>query len=233
MSSSNLEESTNGSESKPASASRRADTQSDLQSKLAQKITAVRQDSNTSRDKLENGQNGSSGPEAKIYYTPTPGEKFKCVACSDILRRPVKFEICGHSCCSTCYSDITLSTGRCPVDDNVLERSDVTIDKQMQRDLDYLGVKCNHFEQGCSWTGLAKDLMDHLEECQHRLVACIYDCGVEFEVILSKFVLNEKENAFCAIGYCCQHKRSLYSTAFNINRCREMGYLDSSVKRQT
>lgn len=74
------------------------------------------------------------------------------------------------------------STGRCPVDENVLGRSDVTVDKQMQRELDHLGVKCNYFEQGCSWTGLAIELPDHLDECQCRLVQCIYDCGVEFEV---------------------------------------------------
>lgn len=76
------------------------------------------------------------------------------------------------------------STGRCPADENMLERSEVTVDKQMQRELDHLGVKCNYFEQGCPWTGLAIELQDHLEECQHRLVTCIYDCGVEFEVNL-------------------------------------------------
>lgn len=74
------------------------------------------------------------------------------------------------------------TSGQCPVDKTVLERSEVTVDKQMQRELNHLGVKCNYFEQGCTWTGLAMELPDHLEECQYRLVTCIYDCGVEFEV---------------------------------------------------
>ena len=68
------------------------------------------------------------------------------------------------------------------MDKTVLERSEVTVDKQMQKELNHLSVKCNYFDQGCAWTGLAIELPDHLEECQCRLVACIYDCGVEFEV---------------------------------------------------
>ncbi len=48
------------------------------------------------------------------------------------------------------------------MDEQVLERSEVTVDKQMQRELDHLGVKCNYFEQGCPWTGLASELSEHL-----------------------------------------------------------------------
>ncbi|VDN08649.1 unnamed protein product [Dibothriocephalus latus] len=97
------------------------------------------------------------------------------------MRRPLLFEECGHSCCSKCFTDLMASTGRCPVDGAALERSKVTVDKQMQRELDHLGVKCNYFEQGCTWTGLASELSEHLEDCQCRLVSCIYDCGLEFE----------------------------------------------------
>lgn len=98
----------NNGETKPASATQRPDTATsvDLKSKLVDKVITQRQDSNASRDKVDNAQNGSSGSDEKIFYSPPPGDKFKCVACNEILRRPVKFEICGHSCCSTCFSDI-------------------------------------------------------------------------------------------------------------------------------
>ncbi|EUB55050.1 TNF receptor-associated factor [Echinococcus granulosus] len=139
----------------------------DLTLRLAKEIAGGQQN-NDSLNKSDSTQNAPS--DLPIFYTPTPSDKYKCCACGEVLRRPVKFVVCEHSCCSTCYSDIMSSTGRCPIDGNVLERSEVTVDKQMQRELDHLGVKCNYFEQGCSWTGLAVELTDHLEECQCRLV---------------------------------------------------------------
>ncbi len=83
-------------------------TSSDLMSKLVKEVTGTRLNS-ASSNRLENGQSGSNNglaADAPIFYTPTPSDKYKCVACDQVLRRPVKFETCGHSCCSTCFSDL-------------------------------------------------------------------------------------------------------------------------------
>ncbi|VUZ52040.1 unnamed protein product [Hymenolepis diminuta] len=222
MSSANTEESANDNKAKPTSATKQSDAPSEanLKSKLIQKVMTARQDSNTSGSKVGDGQNGSSGPDVKIFYIPPPGDKFKCVACGDILRQPVKFEICGHSCCSTCYSDIMTTTGRCPEDESVLERNEVTVDKQMRRELDHLGVKCSYFEQGCPWTGLAIELQDHLEECQHRVVTCIYDCGVEFEV---RF-MEQHVTADCprrpVVCQFCQEKIEIHDQPAHMETCK-------------
>uniref|UniRef100_A0A5K3EX78 TNF receptor-associated factor n=1 Tax=Mesocestoides corti TaxID=53468 RepID=A0A5K3EX78_MESCO len=164
--------------------------------------------------------NGSVDNSTPIFYTPMPTDKFKCCACKEILRRPVKFEACAHSCCSACYSDIMSSTGRCPVDETILERSEVTVDKQMQRELDHLGVKCNYFEQGCQWTGLAMELNEHLDECQCRLVTCIYNCGVEFEVrYMEQHVTSDcpRRPVVCQF---CQEKIEMHEQSSHMETCK-------------
>lgn len=50
--------------------------------------------------------NKMGNSDIKIFYTFSPGEKYKCCACGEVLKHPVKFENCGHSCCSSCFSDI-------------------------------------------------------------------------------------------------------------------------------
>ncbi|KAL7057340.1 hypothetical protein AAHC03_019265 [Spirometra sp. Aus1] len=160
----------------------------DLMLKLLKDVSTSKLVPSTSTSPATNGvdQPSGSSPAAKaelpILYTPNPGKKYACCVCENTLRRPVQFHVCGHNCCSKCFTDLMASSGRCPVDGQVLERSEVTVDKQMQRELDHLGVKCNYFEQGCTWTGLASELDEHLEDCQCRLVTCVYDCGVEFEL---------------------------------------------------
>ncbi|CDS38162.1 TNF receptor associated factor 3 [Echinococcus multilocularis] len=189
----------------------------DLTLRLAKEIAGGQQN-NDSLNKSDSTQNAPS--DLPIFYTPIPSDKYKCCACGEVLRRPVKFVACEHSCCSTCYSDIMSSTGRCPIDGNVLERSEVTVDKQMQRELDHLGVKCNYFEQGCSWTGLAVELPDHLEECQCRLVQCIYNCGVEFEV---RF-MEQHVTADCprrpVVCQFCQEKIEMYNQPAHMEMCK-------------
>lgn len=75
----------------------------DLALRLAKEIAGGQQN-NDSLSKSDNAQNAPS--DLPIFYAPIPSDKFKCCACGEVLRRPVKFEVCGHSCCSTCYSDI-------------------------------------------------------------------------------------------------------------------------------
>ncbi|VDL96453.1 unnamed protein product [Schistocephalus solidus] len=112
------------------------------------------------------------------------------------------------------------SSERCPVDGLTLERSKVTVDKQMQRALDHLGVKCNYFEQGCTWTGLASELSEHLEDCQCRLVTCIYDCGLEFELrFLQQHVTSDcpRRPVVCQF---CQEKIEMQKQPEHTEICR-------------
>ncbi|KAM7539081.1 hypothetical protein Aperf_G00000057470 [Anoplocephala perfoliata] len=222
MNSTNLEEEGAEGDAKSSSVNKRSDglVDADHKSKLAQQNKGVHQDSTTSRSETENVQNGATGTDEKIYYAPPPGDKFKCCACGEVLRRPVKFETCGHSCCSTCYADLMSTTARCPLDEKVLERSEVMVDKQMQRELNHLSVKCNYFGQGCTWTGLAIELQDHLEECQCRLVTCIYDCGVEFEVRFMEQHITSDCPRRPVVCQFCQEKLEMHNQPVHMESCK-------------
>ena len=54
-------------------------------------------------------------------------------------------------------------------------------DKGFAKEIDNLGVRCSFCQQGCSWTGVLKELGAHLVDCPHVIVLCPNQCGVEFQ----------------------------------------------------
>lgn len=75
---------------------------SDLMAKLVRDVAAI--GSGSLATTAGKGPNGTDSPT--IFYTPAPSEKYICCVCNNVLRRPVKFESCGHCCCSVCFTEL-------------------------------------------------------------------------------------------------------------------------------
>ncbi|KAF5402634.1 TNF receptor-associated factor 4 [Paragonimus heterotremus] len=116
-----------------------------------------------------------------IIFVDSLDEIYQCIGCKEPLRVPMLFEDCGHRCCSSCLPNVLRSTSRCPVDNTYLKQDRIVLDKDFQLKMDSLAVRCSFATGGCLWTGKFAHLGSHLTQCEHRIITCTNDCGVEFE----------------------------------------------------
>ncbi|XP_048776587.1 TNF receptor-associated factor 4-like [Ostrea edulis] len=133
----------------------------------------------SSRMGMEGGLVSGNGDIQYNFLQPLDSS-YECLVCSLVLRRPVIFEKCGHRCCASCLSTVMRGGGKCPIDQQPIDRDrDVIPDQAFQREIDLLQLKCSFVHKGCSWYGQMKDIKAHLEECRYASVMCPKRCGAE------------------------------------------------------
>ena len=97
-------------------------------------------------------------------------DHFQCVVCHNVLKDPVLIVGCGHRLCRSCFEDIRDHATRnktqllCPHDRSEIDADKVVEDKAAARMIMDLMVKCQHSDEGCTWSGELRQLHEHVEK---------------------------------------------------------------------
>jgi len=130
---------------------------------------------------MSHNAEGSKGyPISILSYHDSQQSKYLCNICYLVLHDPVQ-GFCGHRFCKHCYENYT-STEKtaCPAcskddleedeEEQYLQRDQNFPDNAMKRQMNRLKVTCYFLT--CTWSGLFKDLHEHLVACDKRPVQC-------------------------------------------------------------
>ena len=98
-----------------------------------------------------------------------------CPICYLLLRDPHLLSCCGSKYCEVCIDRVKSS--RQPLCPLCKQQFNTMLDKNYQRKVLGLKVRCSNRESGCSWEGELRHLDSHVEkECGAALVECPYRC---------------------------------------------------------
>ena len=102
-----------------------------------------------------------------------------CVLCHLAMRDPVMIITCGHKYCGPCFerlkTKISAATNNnqqqltCPVDNAVIDVSQVVPDLGLARVIGCLVVTCDNQPHGCQWEGELSELPSHHKKCKYVL----------------------------------------------------------------
>ena len=104
---------------------------------------------------------------------------YQCPICTEPLTEPYLTIECGHHLCRQCR-DRLLSIGKteCPTCREPDALTNVVLDKNFQRKVKGLKVRCLYYRERCEWVGELRELHDHLDPAKGGYhVACPFGCG--------------------------------------------------------
>ena len=84
-------------------------------------------------------------------------ERYECKHCETYLKYPVQFIECCHRVCSTCLTDILRQSSTCPTCDKPIQRENIQIDHEFQKEINNIPVFCKNRQAGCNWEGSFKE----------------------------------------------------------------------------
>ena len=102
-------------------------------------------------------------------------ESLSCPVCLLPFRDPHLLDCCGAKYCTPCIDRLKSSGQPCPL---CKQQFNSILDKNKQRKVLGLKVRCSRKKDGCEWEGELRHLAHHeREECVGGLVECRYHCG--------------------------------------------------------
>lgn len=128
-------------------------------------------------------------------FSPTkfvlqPSEALKCPICRRLFCDPVISTVCGHTFCKECITTNNpgnglLSTSKCPIDDSLLQRTQLVVNLALKSQIEDLLIYCRHAltrsdseeefevdETGCSQRITLGKRRDHEDVCGYAIVPC-------------------------------------------------------------
>ncbi len=148
-----------------------------------------------------------SGPIPGGYdydFLETPPEDLQCSVCLFVLCDPQLTSCCGHHFCKGCISRVIMRGKSCPL----CQAGEFTVmlDKNFQRKINELKIKCPKNANGCEWVGEVKRLDSHVNvrdgDCGYVEVACEYRCGEE---VRRRDMADHIESSCSQRPYICKH----------------------------
>lgn len=112
-------------------------------------------------------------------FVEDPPDDLVCPVCLLPCKDPHLISCCGRKLCLACITGIQdsgLAEVACPCCRSI--EYETMRDKLVERRVLDLKVYCKYKEKGCTWTGELRDMELHTEDCLHRVVSCIYNCGL-------------------------------------------------------
>ena len=108
------------------------------------------------------------------FVDPIP-ESLTCPVCLLPFRDPHLLDCCGAKYCAECIGRVKASGQPCPI---CKQEFNMLLDKNDQRKVLGLRIRCPKKKEGCEWEGELRRLNDHeKDECGWALVECCYECG--------------------------------------------------------
>ncbi|XP_066935138.1 TNF receptor-associated factor 6-like [Clytia hemisphaerica] len=105
-----------------------------------------------------------------------------CSICLFILKDPMQAIECGHRFCKTCVAGLQKGVNGsyvCPED-----RAETAFypDKGRGREILGFAVRCSNKMLGCPWVKELREVEDHKEQCDFKIVKCVVEsCAEEFQ----------------------------------------------------
>ncbi|KAI6171567.1 Trf-1 [Aphelenchoides bicaudatus] len=96
----------------------------------------------------------------------------ECKVCGQVLRVPQKLP-CEHLLCLNCTKDLK----SCPTCNRAFHSTEIQTDRQTEKLIQKLPVKCSFSDNGCPWQGILKQLKSHAVACQFTDTICPRGCG--------------------------------------------------------
>ena len=119
-------------------------------------------------------------------------DSLSCPVCLLPFRDPHLLDCCGAKYCEVCIGRVKSSGKPCPL---CKQQFNTMVDKNDQRKVLGLKVRCSMKKDGCEWEGELRHLDHHeREECAWALVECGYHCGER----LPRRQLAEHEQDVCS-----------------------------------
>ncbi|XP_065660010.1 TNF receptor-associated factor 5-like isoform X3 [Hydra vulgaris] len=109
------------------------------------------------------------------YFINELLDEHECPVCKMALRKPIQTK-CGHRLCLSCAEEMRKRNKGvliCPLDNSILDSSEIFSDAAIERVIMQLKVKCSNFSNGCEWTGELKILNKHLGSCEYQTLKCL------------------------------------------------------------
>ena len=102
-------------------------------------------------------------------------ESLSCPICLLAFRDPHILDCCGAKYCEPCIGRVKAAGQPCPL---CKQQFTSLVDRNDQRRVLNLKVRCSRKKDGCEWTGELRHLSDHeRDECACMLVECQFHCG--------------------------------------------------------
>ena len=105
--------------------------------------------------------------------------QFLCILCGGVLYNPL-LDSCGHLYCKKCIYQSLESSNTCPISRNKIDIKLLQTQDVIESNLNAEIVYCKHKDIGCKFTGMLKNLEDHLTStCRKQVISCENsDCGI-------------------------------------------------------
>ena len=104
---------------------------------------------------------------------------YQCPICREPLAEPYLSIECGHHLCRQCRDHLlSIDKTGCPTCREPDVLMNAVLDKNVQRKVKCLKVRCSDYKEGCKWVGKLGDLHDHLDPAKRRCgIACPFGCS--------------------------------------------------------
>ena len=110
-----------------------------------------------------------------LDYVEPPPDSLICPICLLPFRDPHLLSCCGAKFCQSCIGRVSAAGQPCPL---CKQPFDMLVERNDQRKVLNLKVRCSRKRDGCEWEGELRHLEKHeREDCGWALVQCRYHCG--------------------------------------------------------
>ena len=110
----------------------------------------------------------------EVEFIEEPPKEFECPLCLQIMKAPSLSSCCGHHFCRSCVDRAVARNKACPLCKE--QNFHVFLNKDIQRQINSLKVRCSNLARGCKWEGVMGDLERHLDptggDCGYVTVQC-------------------------------------------------------------
>lgn len=115
-------------------------------------------------------------------FLEEPPRKLECPICLLTLRNPHLLSCCGVKVCEACIVEVKADEKPCPL---CKQSFTSLLDKELNRAILDLPVRCSLSDHGCQWSGELRHLDRHVSEdmdgsCLFVEIACRHGCGGRF-----------------------------------------------------
>ena len=108
-------------------------------------------------------------------FVDTVPESLTCPVCLLPFRDPHLLDCCGAKYCAECIGRVKTAGQPCPI---CKQQFNSLLDKNDQRKILGLRVRCSKKHEGCEWEGELRCMDDHEKEtCDWVSLECRYECG--------------------------------------------------------
>lgn len=144
----------------------------------------------------------SGGYTVKLAPGTRVPDSYYCPHCKLLLRNAVQTSE-GDRLCELCFKTIAKMPGHVCEDCGInVDPKEFYPDIASRKEISKVTVLCHNSDQGCSWSGLLKDINTHLEECGFKKLKCDLCHEGVLARYLKQHMANECPERTINCGYC-------------------------------